>query len=133
MKDVYHGILLDAEFEDKNFLNKFRIFAKRKDTKNGWICFGVEIESETLKQTIDDIQKNLRTDTPFYAHLYNGKELIVIFKERIFRVGLDKTTWGTLKEYGSKVLQIPYEQLDFWPTAFEEEPKYFTRERGLIE
>lgn len=133
MKNIYHGILLDAEFEDKNFLNTFRIFARRKDVKNGWICFGIEIESGKLAHTIADIQKNLRADVPFYAHLYNGKELIVIFKERIFRVGLNKTTWGELKEYGSMVLKIPYEQLDCWPTTFEEELRYFTRERGLIE
>lgn len=133
MRNVYHGILLDAEFEDKNFLNKFKIFAKRKDVKNGWLCFGVEIESGKLEQTVNDIQSKLRADAPFYAHLYNGKELIVIFREKVFRVRLDKKTWGTLKEYGSEVLRIPYEQLDFWPTTFEEEQKYFTEERGLIE
>lgn len=133
MENVHHGILLDAEFEDKDFLNTFKIFAKRKDVKNDWICFGIEIESGRIKQTIATIQKNLREDAPFYAHLYNGKELIVVFKEKVFRVSLDKKTWKPLKEYGSTVLKIPYEQLDFWPTTFEEEPRYFTKERGLIE
>ena len=56
----------------------------------------------------------------------------MIFKEKVFRVSLDKATWGPIKEYGGTMLKIPREQLDFWPTTFEEEPKYFTRERGLI-
>ena len=132
MGNTYHGIILDAEFKHPDYVNRFSIFAKRTDVKNDWICFGIEIEAEKLEQTINDIQKNLRADAPFYAHLYNGKELIVIFREKVFRVGLDKKTWRPLKEYGSRVLQIPCEQLDFWPTTFEEEPKYFTRERGLI-
>ncbi len=132
MKKVYHGIILDAEFKNPDFVNKFKIFAKRRDRKNGWICFGIEIPAVKLKKAIANIQENLLADSPFYAHLYNNKKLIVIFKNQIFKVSLDKSTWGPLKEYGSNILKIPLEQLDFWPTSFEEEARYFTRERGLI-
>ena len=132
MESIYHGIILDAEFSNPDFVSRFKIFAKRRDAKNEWVCFGIEIETAELERAITDIQKNLRSDAPFYAHLYNGKELIVIFKEKVFRVSLDKATWGPIKEYGGTMLKIPREQLDFWPTTFEEEPKYFTRERGLI-
>jgi len=133
MKDVYHGIILDAEFTDPAFVEKFNIFAKRLDKKNKWVCFGIEIPAVELEKTIANIQENLRADSPFYAHIYNGKKLTVIFKSKIFKVSLNKTTWGPLKKYGSETLKIPMKQLDFWPTTFEEEPRYFTKERGLIE
>jgi len=86
VSDVYHGIILDAEFDDPNFVNQFNIFSKRNDVKNGWICFGIETEASKLQEVIDKIQSNLRSDAPFYAHLYNGKELIVVFKEKVFRM-----------------------------------------------
>jgi hypothetical protein len=56
----------------------------------------------------------------FYFHFYKGDDLIIIFKERIFRVKTDMATWKEVIEYG-KTLNIPAKQLDFYPCRVEDE------------
>jgi hypothetical protein len=39
----YHGILLDLEFEDPNFVNRFKILGSKKSNKNPWTMYKVEV------------------------------------------------------------------------------------------
>lgn len=122
---MYHGIIIDQEFVDNDFLQKFKIFAKKQD--GSWGIYGVEIEDSRLEKAIKEIQKNMRTDEAWYAHLYNDRELIVIFKDKVFRVKPHISSWKPIIEYG-KGLNIPKEQLDFWPNRFQDEIHYFSKE-----
>jgi|SRR3972149_6905270 len=119
---MYHGIIIDQEFADKTFPNIFRQFAVKKD--GSWRIFGIEIEDSQLEETINKIQENMKENEPWYAHLYNDKQLIVIFKNKVFRVESDVSFWKPIIEYGKK-LKIPKEQLDFWPNRFQDEQHYF--------
>ena len=121
---MYHGIILDKEFKDSQFVNTFRIFNKRKSTDSNWILFGIEVEDQKLSETINTIQENLKEDQPFYAHLYNNKKLTVIFKKKIFYITTDVSTWNEFVDYG-KSLGIPEEQLKVFPIRFEDEENYF--------
>jgi hypothetical protein len=57
----------------------------------------------------------------FYCHFYRGEELVVVFKERIFKANAcDKSTWAEILEYG-KSIHIPEAQLDFLPCKIEDE------------
>lgn len=125
--NVCHGIILDAEFDDPDFVKQFKIFARRKSTDSPWILFGIEIEEKDLSATIVKIQKNLKTNKPYYAHLYNDESLIIIFKETVLYVKPHISTWKKAIEYGRK-LKIPEEQLDFWPNRFQDEVHYFKKE-----
>lgn len=124
---VYHGIILDLAFEDSNFPETFKIFAKRKSTKNPWTLIGVEIDKKDLSKTIAAIQANMKGGKPYYAHLYNDEELIVIFKDKVFNITPHISTWNEIFKYGRKV-NIPNEQLDFWPNRFQDEIHYFKSE-----
>ena len=56
----------------------------------------------------------------FYCHFYRGDELIIVFRNEIFRVTTDPSSWIDAIEYG-KELRIPIKQLDFIPYRVEDE------------
>lgn len=121
---MYHGIIIDQEFIDKNFLESLKQFAQKQD--GSWRIYGIEVEDSRLEKVIKGIQKNMRTDEAWYAHLYNDRELIVVFKNKIFRVEPHISSWKPIIEYGKK-LNISEEQLDFWPNRFQDEIHYFSK------
>lgn len=125
-QNTWHGIILDLEFTDPKFPETFKIFAKRKSKTNPWVLFGIEVDNDGLDIAVKSIQDNLKTDAPYYAHLYNDEEVIVIFKEKIIRVTSHVSTWQPIIEYG-KTLNIPEVQLDFWPNRFQDEKHYFNK------
>ncbi len=120
--EVYHGILVDASFEERGFPLRYASFAQKK--AGDWLLCGVEIPRANLKAEIQNIQKAMRDDQPFYAHLYNDEEVIVIFKYKVFWVTPHRSSWQEIMQYG-RTLNIPLEQLDFWPNRFQDEPHYF--------
>ncbi len=120
---MYHGILVDQEFDNSNFPEKFKIFSVKHD--DGWKIFGVEISDVELNSTVKEIQKNMKSEQPWYSHLYNDKKLVVVFKNKVFNVEPHKSTWTEVFEYG-KSIGIPEMQLDFWPNRFQDEIHYFS-------
>lgn len=122
---MYHGIILDLEFKNSSVINKFKIFAQRKSVDASRILYGIEVKDTDIYKTIKVIQENLKRDEPYYAHLYNNKELIIIFKKKVFHVSPKKYTWKEFIEYGIK-LGISSHQLQVKPTRFAEEDRYFS-------
>lgn len=121
---MYHAILIDKEFTDNNIPNQYKIFDQKTD--GNWILYGVEIQNDNLEKTIRFLQTNLIDDSPWYFHLYNDTELIVVFKKKVFKVKPHKSTWNRLINYGLE-LGIPKQQLDFWPNRFQDEIHYFNK------
>jgi DNA-directed RNA polymerase beta subunit len=121
---MYHGIILDMAFDNPSYPEKMKIFAERKSSSNDWILYGVEIADVSFDQVIKEIQMNMKSDKPYYSHFYNDEEMVVVFKEKLFRVKPHISTWTPIIEYG-KELRIPKEQLDFWPNRFQDEVHYF--------
>jgi len=119
---MYHGILIDQEFTDKSFPTSFKVFAEKQD--GSWRIYGVEIEDLELDKSINKIQEEMKSDEPWYAHFYNDRKLIVIFKTKVFKVEPRISSWKPIIEYGKK-LNIPEAQLDFWPNRFQDEKHYF--------
>jgi len=127
----YHGIVLDLEFTDLHYPETLKVFAKRKSKTNPWTLFGVEVDDQQIESTIVSIQQNLKSDQPYYAHFYNDDNLIVIFKDKVIKVTPHKSTWQPIIDYG-KLLNIPVEQLDFWPNRFQDEIHYFNLEDFVL-
>lgn len=121
---MYHGIILDKEFKASSFVNSFKIFKKRKSNDASWMLFGIEIEDKNINNTIKNIQENLKDNQPFYAHLYNGEKLIVIFKKKVFFATLDKNTWKEFVDFGVGS-GIPKVQMNVSPVRFGDEEEYF--------
>ncbi len=117
----YHGILIDKEFSDEKYPEQFKIFAKKVD--GAWTLFGIEVENEDLDKVTKELQENLKVGT-WYAHFYNDEELIVVFKEKVFKVTPHISSWNEIISYG-ETLKIPADQLTFWPNRFQDERHYF--------
>jgi len=122
--EVFHGILVSTSFKLPSFVKNFNIFDSRKSTSNPWILFGIEVLRSALNSTIIDIQNNLKENQPYYAHLYDDEDLIVIFKNKVLKATPHSSTWKEIIEYGIR-LGIPRDQLDFWPNRFQDEKHYF--------
>ncbi len=113
---MWHGILVDAAF-DRDFFHKMKIIGKKKSGK--WVLLKIEAKNNDVDRIARLIQENMKDD--FYSHLYNKYgSLIVIFKDRIFKIKSEKITWKQAVAYG-KSIEIPGEQLDFYPCRFEDE------------
>jgi len=125
VQSTFHGILVNMAFTDQSFPIQFKLFAKKH--AGDWILYGVEISRESLDQSIAQIQAAMREDAPFYAHLYDDEMLVVIFKDKIFKVKSHASSWDEILRFG-KGLNIPMEQLDFWPNRFQDESHYFKPE-----
>ena len=116
--EEYHGILVDVSQKDKSIFNNLKILGQKKTEDGEWILYKVGVKPEKIDETIKQLQENMVEG--FYFHFYKDEELIVVFKERIFKVKIDKSTWKEMIEYG-KSLKIPEEQLDFYPCKVEDE------------
>ena len=121
---MYHGIIIDQEFKDPSFPKKFKVFAKKQD--GSWGIYGVEIEDFKFEEMVKKVQENIKDDQLWYCHFYNDEKLIVVFKDRVFEVKPSSSSWNPIIEYGRK-LNIPEEQLDFWPNRFQDEIHYFAK------
>ncbi len=122
---IFHGILVDMAFIDRRYPETFSIFAQEKS--GDWTLYGIEVPRNDLENAVVNIQTHMRTDEHFYAHLYDDEVVVVIFKTRVFRVTPHISSWGDIQQYGM-TLEIPVEQLDFWPNRFQDELHYFKRE-----
>ncbi len=125
IQSTFHGILVDLAFTDRHFPETFALFARK--FSGNWTLYGIDVPRLDLEQSITRIQAAMRVDQPFYSHLYDDETVVVIFKDRVFRVNPHISSWNEVRDYGF-TLNIPAEQLDFWPNRFQDEIHYFTRE-----
>ena len=120
----YHGIILDSEFNDPNFVNKFKVLNKRPSRLDPWTLCGIVVAESEIERVIKDIQGNLKEDKTYYVHFYRENELIIVFKNRIFKLSTNPETWSEAIGFG-KSLSIPERQMNFAPVRFEDEEIYF--------
>jgi hypothetical protein len=123
-QDKFHGILVDAAFTDRHYPETFTLFAHKKT--GDWGLYGIEIQRENIEAAVRDIQSHMREDEPFYNHIYDDEMLIIIFKQRVYLATPNSSSWKEIQQYGL-TLEIPPDQLDFWPNRFQDEIHYFKR------
>jgi hypothetical protein len=114
--EEYHGILVDVSQKNKKIFKKLNILGKKKIGK--WGLYKIEISSKEMKKKVEELQANMIDG--FYFHFYKDKELIVVFKKKIFIVETKKSSWKEIIKYG-KSLGIPKKQLDFYPCKIKDE------------
>jgi hypothetical protein len=121
----YHGIVINLSLKDKSLFKSLKIIGQKKVFLNWLILYKVNVRPENIDSTIQNLQSNLVEKfwfyhPHFYCHFYQDDELIVVFKEKVFRVKTDPTTWQEVLEYG-KSIGIPEKQLDFCPCRLVDE------------
>jgi hypothetical protein len=123
--EEYHGIIIDLSQRNNSILMNLDIIGRKKFFNNLVSLLKVRIPIDALEETIQGLQSNMRKRLlpfakGFYFHLYSEEELIVAFKEKVFRTKPEPNSFGEIIEYG-KTLGIPEKQLDFIPYRIHDE------------
>ncbi len=98
---MYHAIVIDQEFSDLQPIANFEVFAQKND--GAWKIMGIVLPDKDLETSIKVIQNNLKNNQPWYVHLYNDDELIVVFKEKVIKAKPHASTWGPIIKYGTSL------------------------------
>lgn len=125
---MYHSVIIEESLEKPDVLRNYKILRTKFSAKKNWHLHIVEIP-DSLEEFIKEIQGAMVSDKPFYFHIYNeGKTLIIVFKDKIFHLNpIDKSTWQEAREYDASKLNIPAEELDFYPSEISEEEEWYNR------
>jgi len=125
---MYHSIIIEESLQKPEVLENYKILRTKFSEKENWHLHIIEIPEPTEK-AIKEIQEAMAVEEPYYFHIYGeGKTLIVIFKDKVFHLNPNnELTWREAREYGGSKLNIPPEQLDFFPSKISEEDNWFNR------
>ena len=122
---AYHGIIINISQKNKSLISNLNVIGKKKSIFGIITIYKIEVKQNEINNIIIKIQENmvnkiLFLKQEFYAHFYRNNEMIIVFREKIFTVTLDKNTWEEAINYGRKI-NIKEKQLDFIPNRFEDE------------
>jgi hypothetical protein len=124
--NVYHGIIINISQKDRSVFRQLKVIGKKKIFFGLITLYKIEVDESNFNETMLSVQKNMTNGflfikQEFYIHFYRSNELVIVFRDKIFRVTTDKNSWGEALEYGLK-LNIKHGQLDFIPNRFKDEP-----------
>ena len=122
-----HAIIIEESLERPEILNSYKILRTKFSSQANWRLHIVEVPDS--EKTIAEIQEVMIQSKPFYFHIYDeGETLVVVFKKRFFKLDPNnEKTWHDAKFYGGKILGIPAEELDFFPHKISLEDSWFNR------
>jgi hypothetical protein len=122
MADCYHGIIINQSQRDQSIYRDLPIIGRKRVALNWLVLYKVEVPADAIEAAIQKVQANLKDvlSNQFYCHFYRENELIVVFKEKVFRITPDQSTWAEAIAYGVSI-KIPEKQLDFFPCRVEDE------------
>lgn len=125
---MYHSITIEESLRSPKVLDNYKILRTKFSEKKNWHLHIVKIP-EPIERAIKEIQEAMVKNKPYYFHIYDeGKNLIVVFKEEIFRLDpADKSTWQEARAYGASKLNIPTDELNFYPTKISEEEEWYNK------
>lgn len=129
---MYHSIIIEESLGDKKVLENYKILRTKFEPAESsddidWHLHIVEIPEP--EKAIKEFQAAMVSNKPYYFHIYDeGNTMIVIFKDKVFNLNPnDKSTWKDACAFGASKLNIPTEQLDFYPSRISEEDNWFNR------
>lgn len=108
----FTGTIVEESLEDNRILNSLKIIGFRvsKDDNplDRWHLYKVDISKDQIQSLLEHIKPG-----KWYMHFWKNREVIVVFKDKIFEFNYDdKSMWSEAIKHG-RSLGIPDEQLDF--------------------
>ena len=105
---TYKGMVIEQGLADPSMIKKLKVLSESISPNSHWHLYMVKAS----EKEIEGISRNLSAQK-WYAHFWNGKDVIVAYKDKIMRFKHDKKeTWKPVVDYGLSI-GIPIEQLDF--------------------
>jgi hypothetical protein len=118
----YLGIVIEQCLRDPSVEDRLRLISKRKP--RSWVFLLVSVPESELDDHVKLLQSQMIEDDAWYAHYFRDDELVVVFRDAVFRVGTDPKTWDAPVEHGIKS-GIPLHQMDFDPRTEEDARRFF--------
>lgn len=121
MGNIWRGWIIDESLKDIAVLSKLKVIKSiieeniEGDEKRVWKLYTVEFENKNIDKFSKILEKNVRPK--YYVHFTNGKELLIIFSGKSFRIRLEKV--GKEDEYGIFKFRAQSDDLKIWKSAFE--------------
>ena len=117
---MWKGVIIEESLGDKSLLSLVKIISSRQTTlenesERGVLTFhSIELDDSNLDEFIETAQKSIKDS--FYIHICKDNEMIVIFRNKVFRFSLDNSEeLNETREYGISVgilkEQMPFEKL----------------------
>ncbi|HRZ85505.1 MAG TPA: hypothetical protein P5277_01870 [Candidatus Paceibacterota bacterium] len=113
MKSIqkYKGCIVEESLTDNQIINKLNVkkitITRAENPSERWHIYNVIVDEEDINKISENIKPG------WYMHFWKGNDIIVIFKDKQFKIKLnDKSTWKKAVDYGISI-KIPKEQLDF--------------------
>lgn len=119
MNNSYHSIILDTEFKDPKFVQKWKLLGRKKSRLNPWWQLKVEVPAEKFDEFVKEGQELLLNDK-YYFHVYREGELYFVWPNKVFKVRPDKSDWQEMLNF-AKECDIPEDQMDIPIVSFETE------------
>ena len=121
----YHGIIINLSLKHQSTIHSLDVIGQKNVFLNWLVLLKVCVHPQELETIIKTLQVNMVERfgfyvPHFYCHFYREDELIIVFKDRVFLVKTDPSTWHEVLSYG-RSLGIPVNQLDFAPYRLEDE------------
>jgi uncharacterized protein YciI len=115
----YHGQVVKEGLRRPELLQQVPVLGAQRIDKWTLVKFG--LPSADLNRALDLIQSALISEPTYYATIYGGEQVFVVFPDRVFKLGAAKAGpgWQEVRRYGLDK-GIPDEELVF-PTRFEDE------------
>jgi len=122
-----HSIIIEESLKDPKVLENYKILRTKFSAKNNWHLHIIEVQEP--KKAIKEIQEAMVEDKPFYFHIYDeGETLIIVFKDKVFNLNpRNLATWKEARAFGAEKLNIPAEQLDFYPSEISLEDDWYNK------
>jgi hypothetical protein len=108
--DNYLGIVVEQSLRDPQVREELQVVAVKHGAN--WSFWLDSAGADELDQHIKVIQTNMVSAEHWYAHYFRGDELVVVFRDAVFRLRTDPATWEPAVTYGLAA-GIPRNELDF--------------------
>ena len=87
----YHGIIVNLSQKDKSIFKNLDIIGKKRALLGLVTLYKIKVNENSINKVIVDVQKNMNNrilfkKQEFYAHFYRNNELIIVFRDSIFKV-----------------------------------------------
>lgn len=111
MPNKYKGTIIEESLIDNRIINDLQIIGFRisedENPIDRWHLYTIMVDDDD----IDRLSRNIKAG--WYMHFWQDKDIIAIFKDRIFKFNYDdKASWESATNFGLS-MGIPREQLDF--------------------
>lgn len=108
----YSAVLVKEGLRRPEILRQFPLLAQQRTDK--WTIVKVGLPEADLRRAVNLIQTSLIDEPTYFAHVYRGEELIVVFPDRLFTTTRGSRGEREAVQYGLEK-GVPREELGFQP------------------